>query len=345
MDYRTLGQSSLTVSAICLGTMTFGEQNSEADAHAQLDVAYERGITFIDAAELYPVPARAETSGRTESYVGSWLRTKVRDRVVVATKVAGPSRGWPWIRGGPKGLDRANIRAAIDASLQRLGTDYVDLYQIHWPARAVPIFGQYRFEPRPDEQATPILEQLEALAELVTEGKVRHIGVSNEQPWGLTEFVRLAGAHGLPRIVATQNAYSLLNRTIEFGLTEVLHREGLGLLAYSPLGFGHLSGKYVDDASAAGRITQFPNFGQRYAKPNVLPAVREYMRLAHQSGLTPVQLALAYVYQRWCVTSTIIGATTLEQLRANLDAWDTRLDADLLAAIEAVHLQYPNPAP
>lgn len=345
MEQRTLGRSTLTVPAICLGTMTFGEQNSEAEAHAQLDFAFERGLTFIDAAELYPVPARAETSGRTEAYVGSWLRTKARDRVILATKVAGPSRGWPWIRGGPKSLDRANIRAAIEGSLQRLGTDYVDLYQIHWPARSVPIFGQYQYQPKPDEQATPILEQLETLADLVREGKVRHIGVSNEHPWGLMEFVRLADAHGLPRIATTQNAYHLMNRTMEWGVTEVLHREQVGLLAYSPLAFGHLSGKYLDDAAAIGRVTLFPGFGQRYTKPGVQPAMKAYQRLAQDLGLTLTQLALAFVYHRWCVSSTIIGATSLAQLQANVDAWDVRLDAEVLAKIDAIHLQYTSPAP
>ena len=345
MEYRRLAQSDLNVSAICLGTMTFGEQNTEADAHAQLDYAFGRGVNVIDAAEMYPVPARAETSGRTESFVGSWLRTKPRDRVILATKVAGPSRGWTWIRGGPRSLDRDNIRTALDQSLCRLQTNYVDLYQVHWPARSVPIFGQFQYEPSPAEDETPIREQLETLAELVQEGKVRYVGVSNEHPWGVMEFVRLSGALGLPRIVSTQNAYSLLNRTIEFGLSEVLHREGLGLLAYSPLAFGHLSGKYVADASALGRLTLFPKFGVRYTKPNVSRAVHEYVRLAHRSGVTPVQLALAFIYHRWCVSSTIVGATTLQQLQENLDAWDTVLTPDQLAEIDAIHLRYPNPSP
>lgn len=345
MDYRKIGRSDLTVSAICLGTMTFGEQNTEADAHAQLDCAYERGVNFIDVAEAYPVPTRVETTGRSEMFVGSWLRKVPRDRVIVATKVAGPSRGLTWIRGGPLSLDRANIRAALEGSLRRLGTDYVDLYQVHWPARAVPTFGQYKFVPSPEEQATPIREQLEALAELVREGKVRHIGVSNEHPWGIMEFLRLAAEHGLPRIVSTQNAYNLLNRTLDFGLSEMLYREGVGLLSYSPLGFGHLSGKYVEQASPSGRATLFPAFGQRYTKPNALPAVRAYAQLARESGLTPAQLALGYVYHHWSVGSTIIGATSLEQLRENLDAWDSTLGPELLAKIEEIHLRYPNPAP
>jgi aryl-alcohol dehydrogenase-like predicted oxidoreductase len=344
MNYTRIGRSDLEVSTVCLGTMTFGEQNTEAEAHAQLDCAWERGVTFIDVAEMYPVPAREETYGRTESFVGSWLRTRPRDRVILATKVAGPSRGWHWVRGGPLSLDRANIRTAIEGSLRRLGTDYVDLYQVHWPARATPTFGQFKFVPSPDDVATPIPEQLDALAELVREGKVRHIGVSNEQPWGVMEFLRVARERGWPRIVSTQNAYNLLNRTADFGLSEVLYREGVGLLAYSPLAFGHLSGKYVADPSVRGRATLFPAFGQRYKKPNVVPAVREYVRLAGECGLSPVQLALAYVYHHWSVTSTIVGATSLEQLRENLDAWDVTLGADVLARIDQIHLQYTNPA-
>jgi aryl-alcohol dehydrogenase-like predicted oxidoreductase len=345
MDYRTLGRSDLQVSPICLGTMTFGEQNTEADAHAQLDYAVERGVNIIDIAEMYPVPARAETYGLSERFVGSWLRKGRRDRVIIATKVAGPSRGWHWIRGGPLALDRTNIRSALESSLDRLGTDYVDLYQIHWPARSVPTFGQYKFVPSSDQDATPIREQLDTLAELVQEGKVRYIGLSNEHPWGVMEFLRLSAAHGLPRVVSIQNPYNLLNRTIDFSLAEVLHREAVGLMAYSPLAFGHLSGKYVDDPSARGRVTLYPAFGLRYTKPNVGPAVREYVRLARESGLTPAQLALGYVYHHWSVTSTIIGATTIEQLRDNLDAWSAPpLSADLLARIDGLHLRYTNPA-
>jgi aryl-alcohol dehydrogenase-like predicted oxidoreductase len=345
MDYRPLGTSSLQVSAVCLGTMTFGEQNTEAEAHSQLDYALSRGVNFIDIAEMYPVPARAETFGRSESLVGSWLRGKPRDRVIVATKVAGPSRGWHWVRGGPLSLDRANIREAVEGSLQRLGTDYIDLYQIHWPARSVPTFGQYKFVPSSEEKVTPILDQLQALGELVDEGKIRYVGVSNEHPWGITEFLRLAAAHGLPRLVSTQNPYNLLNRTLDFSLSEVLYRERVALLAYSPLAFGHLSGKYIEGRPVQGRATLFPAFGQRYLKPNVAPAVQEYVRLARESGLTPTQLALGYVYRHWCVCSTIIGATTLDQLRENLDVWAAEpLDAELLAKVDAVHLRYTNPA-
>jgi len=345
MDYRRLGQSDLNVSAVCLGTMTFGQQNTEAEAHAQLDYAFSHGVNFIDTAELYPVPTRAETYGRTESFVGTWLRKQARDRVILATKIAGPSRGLPWIRGGAKAFDRANIRAAIDASLQRLGTDYVDLYQLHWPERNTPMFGGYLFDPAHEHPTTPIRAQLDALAELVREGKVRYIGLSNEHPWGVMEFLRLANEHGLPRVVSIQNSYSLINRVFDYSLAETAYREQVGLLAYSPLAFGHLSGKYHADAKAHGRLSLFPEFGQRYTKPNVAPAVAAYVQIARQHDLSPAQLALAFVYHRNCVTSTIIGATTLEQLRENLGAWNTVLSTQALADIEATHLQFTNPAP
>ncbi|MBI3774766.1 MAG: NADP(H)-dependent aldo-keto reductase [Gammaproteobacteria bacterium] len=345
MDYRRLGQSDLNVSAVCLGTMTFGQQNTEAQAHAQLDYAFSQGVNFIDTAELYPVPTRAETYGRTESFVGSWLRKQARDKVILATKIAGPSRGLPWIRGGAKAFDRNNIRAAIDASLQRLGTDYVDLYQLHWPERNTPMFGGYQFDPAQEHATTPIRAQLEALVELVREGKVRYIGLSNEHPWGVMEFLRLANEHSLPRVVSIQNSYSLINRTFDYGLAEIAYREQVGLLAYSPLAFGYLSGKYHTDPKAQGRLSLFPEFGQRYAKPNVRPAVAAYVELARQHGLSPTQLALAFVFHRSCVTSTIIGTTTLEQLRENLTAWNTTLSKQALADIEATHLRFTNPAP
>lgn len=345
MDYRRLGKSDLNVSAVCLGTMTFGEHNTEAQAHAQLDYAFSEGVNFIDTAELYPVPTRAATYGRTEAFVGTWLRKQKRDQVILATKIAGPSRGLPWIRGGAKAFDRSNIHAALDASLQRLGTDYVDLYQLHWPERNTPMFGSYLFNPAHEHATTPIRTQLEALADVVREGKVRYIGLSNEHPWGVMEFLRLANEHGLPRVVSIQNSYSLLNRVFDYSLAEIAYREQVGLLAYSPLAFGHLSGKYHTDPKAEGRIRLFPEFGQRYTKPNVAPAVAAYVQIARKHGLAPVQLALAFLYHRGCVTSTIIGATTLEQLRENLAAWDTVLSAAALADIEAAHLQFTNPAP
>ena len=342
---RPLGRSQLIVPDVCLGTMTFGEQTGEADAHSQLDYALAAGVNFIDTAEMYAVPPRAETFGVSESIVGRWLTRQQRERIVVATKVAGPSRNLGWIRGGPPALDRANIRAAIDGSLQRLQADYVDLYQLHWPERNQPMFGQWQFDPANDRACTPIRQQLEALAELVQEGKVRAIGLSNEHPWGVMEFTRLADELGLPRVLCTQNAYSLLNRTFETALAEVCHREQVGLLAYSALAFGHLTGKYLADPAAPGRLTQWPTFGQRYAKPNVLPAVNAYAALARKHGLTPTQLALGFVRSRWFVSSTIIGASSLAQLEETLPATRTPIAPEVLGEIDAVHLRYTNPAP
>lgn len=345
MEYRQLGEGGPKVSAVCLGTMTFGQQNGEAQAHALLDQARDRGVSFIDTAEMYPVPARAETCGATESIVGNWLARQPRDQIVLATKVAGPARGMGWIRNGPLTLDRANIRAALEGSLRRLKTDYVDLYQIHWPERNQPMFGAWQFDPAEERECTPLRAQLEALAELVDEGKIRYIGLSNEHPWGVMQFVRLAEALKLPRVVSIQNAYSLLNRTFEPGLAETCYRERIGLLAYSPLAFGHLSGKYLGDPAAPGRLSLFPQFGQRYTKPNVAAAVAAYADLARRHGLSPTQLALAFVYRRWFVASTIIGATSSAQLAENLDAWALRLPEEVLAEIDAVHLRYTNPAP
>jgi aryl-alcohol dehydrogenase-like predicted oxidoreductase len=345
LDYRTLGSSNLNVSAVCLGTMTFGQQNTEAEAHEQLDYAFRHGINFIDTAEMYPVPPRAATVTRTEAIVGSWLKKQSRDKVILATKVAGPRRNMEWIRGGPKALDKANIRAAVEGSLQRLQTDYIDLYQLHWPERNVPMFGQYQFDPTQEKEWVPIHEQLEALAELVREGKIRHIGVSNETAWGVMEFLRIAEQYGLPRIVSIQNCYNLINRGFEFGLAEIAFRENVGLLAYSPLAFGHLTAKYQADPQASGRVTQFKGFAQRYVKPNVQPAVAAYAELARKNGMSPAQMALSFVYRRWFVTSTLIGATTMQQLTENIAAWETPLPEELMREIEALHLRYMNPAP
>lgn len=351
MDYRRLGNSDLNVSAICLGTMTFGQQNTEAEAHAQLDYAFHRGVNFIDTAEMYPVPPRADSVTRTETIVGNWLKRKPRDQVTLGTKVTGPRRNMEWIRGGPKALDRANIRTALEGSLRRLQTDYIDLYQLHWPERNVPMFGQYQFDVAQEFESgqekvwVPIREQLEALAELVQEGKIRHVGVSNEQPWGVMEFLRLASEYDLPRIASIQNCYNLINRGFEFGLTEIAYREQVGLLAYSPLAFGHLTGKYLTDPPAEGRVTLFQGFAQRYDKPNVQPAVAAYADLARRHGMSPAQLALSFVMRRWFVSSTIVGATSLEQLAENLDAWEQPLPDEILKEIEGLHLRFMNPAP
>jgi aryl-alcohol dehydrogenase-like predicted oxidoreductase len=345
MDYTFLGQSSLKVSRICLGTMTFGCQNSEAEGHAQLDRALAAGINFVDTAEMYAVPPSVDSYGKTETIVGRWLQKQARDRIVLATKATGPGRSLSWIRGGPSGFDAENLTTALEGSLKRLQTDYVDLYQLHWPARNQPMFGQWEFDPAKERDSTPIHETLEVLARLVKAGKIRHVGLSNEHPWGVMQFTRLAEAHGLPRVVSTQNAYNLLNRVYDNGLAEVCYREEVGLLAYSPLAFGFLSGKYLDNPQAPGRVSQFAGFAQRYAKPNVGPAVAAYAALAREHGLSPAQLALAWCCRRWCVASTIIGATSLAQLEENLGAWDCAPSAEVLAGIDAIHLRYTNPAP
>ncbi|MFA5825375.1 MAG: NADP(H)-dependent aldo-keto reductase [Gallionellaceae bacterium] len=343
MKYNRLGKSDLKVSEFALGTMTFGEQNTLAEACAQLDYAVAQGVNFIDTAEMYPVPGKAETQGRTEEYVGHWLKTQPRDQIIVATKVAGPSRGFGWIRGGPVALDRANIMVAIDTSLKRLQTDYVDLFQLHWPDRNVPMFGKIDYDPKLEKNTVSIEEQLTVLTELVRSGKVRHIGISNETAWGVAEFLKVAERLGLQRIVSIQNPYNLINRAFEIGLHEMCHREQVSLLAYSPLAFGLLSGKYSKDPQALGRMTLFPAFGQRYHKPNVAAAVAEYALLAQTHGLSPAAVALAFVRSRSFVTSTIVGATTLQQLQENLQCIE--LDAGVLKQIEAIHMRYFNPAP
>ncbi len=351
MEYRQLGSSDLKVSAVCLGTMTFGDQNTEAEAHAQLDYATQNGINFIDTAEMYPVPPKAETYTRTETIVGNWLKKQPRDKIILGTKVSGANRNLEWIRGGPLSLDRANIREAIEGSLQRLQTDYIDLYQLHWPDRNVPIFGKYQFDVTAEfengkqKEWVPIRNQLETLAELVEEGKIRYVGLSNEQPWGVMQFLRLADEYQLPRIVSIQNCYNLINRGFEFGMSEIVFRENIGLTAYSPLAFGHLTGKYIATPNAPGRVNDFPGYAQRYSKPNVVPASAAYADLARRHGMSPAQMALSFVMHRWFVTSTIIGATSMAQLQENMGAWEQQLSDELLDEIEALHLRYMNPAP
>ena len=344
MEYRNLGSSDLKVSALALGTMTFGEQNTEAEAHQQLDLAISHGVNFIDTAEMYPVPPRAETAHRTESYVGSWLTRQQRDKLIIATKITGASRGFSWIRNSPR-INRQHIAEAIDGSLRRLQTDYIDLYQIHWPDRYVPMFGSSSYEINQEHDSAPIEEQLQVFAELIKAGKIRHLGVSNETPWGVSEFVRCAEQLGLPRIVSIQNAYSLLNRTFESGLAETCRHTGVGLLTYSSLAFGLLSGKYISNPAAKGRITLFSGFGQRYSKLNVSSATKEYVNIAQEAGLTPATLALAFARTRWFTNSVILGATTLEQLTENLESIEANLSAEIAEKIEAVHKAFPSPAP
>ncbi|NUN60280.1 MAG: aldo/keto reductase [Burkholderiaceae bacterium] len=347
-----LGRSSLHVTPICLGTMTFGEQVGEPEAHAILDRALERGVNFLDTAEMYAVPARAETCGATETILGNWFARNpgVRDKVVLATKVAGPSRGMPWIREG-KGMTAADIVASCEGSLRRLQTDVIDLYQIHWPERHVPAFGIKYYDPSKETSQTPIQEQLEALAGLVKAGKVRAIGLSNETPYGVHEFVRLADQYGLPRVASVQNPYCLLNRTWENALDETCHRLGVSLLAYSPLAFGLLTGKFDQsgttgpDAPQGARMARYESVRkQRWGRPEALAAARRYNQLARDHGLTPTQMALAFCYTKWQVASTIIGVTSLAQLDENLDAWGTQLAPELLAQIDAIRWELGDPA-
>jgi aryl-alcohol dehydrogenase-like predicted oxidoreductase len=346
MQYHQLGRTDLRVSQIGLGTMTWGEQNTEQEAHAQLDHALDQGINLIDTAEMYPVPPKAETQGRTEAYIGSWLEKRGRrDRVVIATKVAGPAGDWlSYLRSGPR-LNRQHIEAALDASLERLQTDYIDLYQVHWPERKTNNFGQLGYAYPTDEDLVPIADTLEVLADLVDEGKVRHIGVSNETPWGVMRYLEDAERDGAPRIVSIQNPYNLLNRSFEIGLAEITHREGPGLLAYSPLAFGVLSGKYLGGTRPAGaRLTLFDRFN-RYSSAEAETAAAAYVRLARDHELDPAQMALAYVNSRPFVTATLIGATSMAQLRSNIASVGLTLSNEVLEGIEAIHRRQPNPCP
>jgi len=349
MKYLPLGRTGIKVSNIALGTMTWGEQNSEADAHAQLDYALDAGINLVDAAEMYPVPPKPETQGLTERYLGSWLKKSgKRDSIVLATKATGAARmahNPQYIRNGHLRFDRKGLTEALHGSLERLQTDHIDLYQLHWPDRTVNIFGVQNYVHHADEDTTPIEETLSILAEFVQAGKIRHIGVSNETPWGVAQFLRAAEKLGLPRIVSIQNPYSLVNRSFEIALSEFSHREDVGLLAYSPLAFGVLSGKYLNGARPPqGRLTLFSRF-VRYSGAHTEAAAQAYTALAREHGLDPAQMALAFVNTRPFVTSTIIGATTMEQLRSNIASLDVVLNESVLQGIEAIHARHPNPAP
>jgi aryl-alcohol dehydrogenase-like predicted oxidoreductase len=348
VEYRTLGNTDIQVSVVCLGTMTWGEQNSRQQAFEQMDYALSRGVNFFDTAEMYAIPPRADTYGRTEEIIGEWLKARgSRDQVVLASKIAGPGEDWlPHIREGRTRFNRKYIGAALDASLKRLQTDYLDLYQLHWPERKTNFFGELGFQPDSSEgELTPLLETLEVLDEQVRAGKLRHIGLSNETPWGVMRFLELAEREGLSRPVSVQNPYSLLNRSYEIGMAEISWREKTGLLAYSPLGFGVLSGKYLGGARPAGaRLTLYPDY-TRYSNPAALAATEKYVALAHRHQLQPAQMALAYVHGRAFLTSTIIGATTMDQLRDNVDSIAVELPAEVLEAIELIHREYPNPSP
>lgn len=346
MKYNPLGTTDINVSAICLGTMTWGEQNTEAEAFAQLDFALDAGVNFIDAAELYPVPPRAETAGLTEQYLGNWLAKRgSRDKIILASKVVARGDWLEHIRDGKACLDRCNIETALNASLKRLQTDSIDLYQLHWPDRNTNFFGRLGFEYDPDDVSVPVEETLSILADIIKTGKVRHFGLSNETPWGAMTFARLADEKNLPRPVSIQNPYNLLNRTFEVGLSEVAHRENMGLLAYSPLGFGVLSGKYLGGAQPPGaRLTLFERF-DRYNNPNALRATQAYVDIARRHQLDPAQMALAYINSRSFLTSNIIGATSIEQLKSNIDSINLQLDDAVIEEIEATHVSIPNPCP
>ena len=347
MEYRELGRTSVKVSAITLGTMTFGEQNTEAEGHTQMDYAVERGINIFDAAEIYPIPPKPETQGRTEAIIGTWLTArKARDKVLIATKAAGRSNTIDWLRddGSLSRQSQAQMMEAADKSLARLKTDYIDLYQLHWPDRPMRIFEGLEYVRLPGD-AHPIHDILTTLSKLVSDGKVRFIGLSNETPWGVMTFLKLAEQHGLPRPASIQNAFNLVNRSYEVGLSEISHHEQVSLLAYSPLGQGYLTGKYEDGAlPPRSRKTLFDRLG-RYEQGNGPRAISAYVALAKKHGLDPAQLAVAYVVSREFVTSVVIGATTMEQLKADIDGGDLKLSDALLEDIEKIHLDYPNPCP
>ena len=344
MRYRTLPGTDLRVSDVCLGTMTWGEQNSEDDARAQLDLALASGVNFMDTAEMYPVPPNAKTQGRTETILGRILGAHRRDELVIATKVAGPGRR-DWIRGGRTDLTGDVIAEAVDTSLARLGIERIDLYQIHWPQRNVPMFGATEFDPSKEREGPPIREQVEAMGALIRAGKIRYYGLSNETAWGVCEFHRVARELGVPGPVTLQNSYSLVSRSADNDLAEVLFRERMSLLAYSPLAGGMLSGKYLDGAKPPNaRYALFDGLGMRFRKPIVHEAIAAYAQVARKHGLTLVELALGYVRTRWHVGASIVGATSVAQLAEDLAAAQVALDAETLADIAAVQLRYPNPA-
>ena len=349
MQYRRLGRTDIDVSLICLGTMTWGEQNTEADGHAQLDYALDNGVNFVDTAEMYAVPPREETYGRTEEIIGSWLKkTGRRQDMVLATKVTGRASRFPYVRPhlneGDVRLDRANILEACDASLKRLNTDYIDLYQLHWPDRQTNYFGQLGYQHNPDDDPVPIEETLDALGELVKAGKVRHVGLSNETPWGLSRFLHLSETLGLPRVQSVQNPYNLLNRTYEVGMAEMSCREHAGLLAYSPLAMGTLSGKYLDGRMPKGsRMALFGSYFPRYMTPKAQAEIAKYVAVAHEFDIEPSQFANAFVNSHPFVTANIIGARTLEQLRLAVGSADVVIPDEALAKIVEIHKETPVP--
>ena len=344
MKYTILPNTELQVSKVCLGTMTFGEQNSETDAHSQLDFAIERGINFIDTAEMYPIAAREDTLGSTEKYIGNWLKKSVkRSDLVIATKIAGPNRKMEYIR-NPLDFSKKSILQAVDQSLSNLQTDYIDLYQMHWPERVMNMFGQRGVSKIDTHWQENFFEVLTVLDQLIKIGKIKHIGVSNENPYGVMKYISQSEKYNLPRIVSIQNPFSLLNRLYEIGLSEIGMREKVGLLAYSPLGFGFLTGKHLDSIIPESRLGLFPQFS-RYSNENCIKATKLYKELANQNELSLTQMALAFVNQQDFVTATIIGATTMEQLNENINAFDVVLSTETIKEINKIQELFPNPAP
>lgn len=347
MRYNKLGHTDVDVSVVCLGSMTWGEQNSESEGHAQMGYALDHGVNFWDTAELYSVPPKAGTYGRTEEIIGSWFeKTGRRSEVILASKVAGRSKSLPYMRphlhNGETRLDRRSILEACDNSLKRLKTDYIDVYQLHWPERRTNFFNAVNYEHDPSSDGLPIEETLRALEALVTAGKVRYVAISNESAWGVMEFLRLAETAGLPRIVSVQNPYNLLKRDYEIGLAEVSCRTGVGLLAYSPLAMGVLSGKYLGGRKPAGaRLTLFGEYFPRYRSDRAVATTARYVALAREHGLDPARMAHAFVNTRNFVTANIIGATTTDQLKAAVDAGDMSLSDDVISGIEAIHKETP----
>jgi aryl-alcohol dehydrogenase-like predicted oxidoreductase len=343
MKYNKLGDSDLRVSEICLGTMTYGYQNTKEEAHILLDYAVSQGVNFIDTSETYPFPNPTKTLGMTEEYIGQWLIKQQREQLIIATKIAGVSPQLTWIRNGQNRIDQKNVTEAIEGSLKRLQTDYIDLYQIHWPDRYVPLFGDPDYDPQRERETIAIAEQLEVFANLIKAGKIRYLGVSNETAWGICEFCHLAKQLNLPKIVSIQNGFSLLNRLFHVNLAETCRFNNVGLLAYNPLAFGFLTGKYLSEIPTKSRLDLFSEMYSRYDQTNIMEATKRYVNLAHQQGITPAQLALAYVRTRWFVTSTIIGATTIPQLQENLISINVELDETILTDIDQIHRSYPNP--
>ena len=345
MKYTSLPNTDIKVSKICLGTMTFGEQNTEAEGHAQMDFALDKGINFFDTAEMYSVPGRKETYGSTEKIIGTWFKKSGnRDKVILASKIAGPNPGLSYIRENMD-FSPASIALSIEKSLTRLQTDYIDLYQLHWPERKANFFGQRIFKVQEDAWQDNIHAVLETLETFIKQGKINHIGISNETPWGMMRYLEESKYHNLPRIKTIQNPYSLLSRLFENGSSEICMRENVGLLAYSPLAFGVLSGKFLSGAShPKARITLFPQFS-RYNSTQCAEATKEYQEIAHKNGLSLTQMALAFVNQQPFVTSNIIGATTLEQLEENINSIDVTLTDEIIRDINAIHNTIPDPAP